>query len=136
VGTGQSVSHVKGKGLAYAQLRAEAHRRGDRQAIEELDGIGAPPYDSTAKAVVHTRWANRYEPGMPSTASAAATVLFDSPVGITDIRNLMAGIRSSEDHFRHEVETSDLLSLGTDFATSSAFRRLQAADPDSKRWSQ
>ena len=121
VGTGQSVSYLKGKIQAYAQLLAEARARGNHQAIQELEGIGPPPHDSTEKAGTHTRWANRYEPGIPSNWSAAATVLFDSPVGVSDLRNLMAGIRTSEDHFRREIEAGDLPAFGTDFAIPMFF---------------
>src|SRR5262249_30221505 len=78
VGTGQVVSRRAGKLQAYTQLMAEAWARQDARAQHELAAIGPPPYDSTAKSLVHTRWANRYEPSMPSNWTLLATVLFES----------------------------------------------------------
>jgi pimeloyl-ACP methyl ester carboxylesterase len=114
VGTGQIVDYRKGKAVAYSQLVADVRAKSDRRAIQELEAIGPPPY-ATAKARVYTKWANAYEPGMPSIWSTAATVLFDSPITPLDLSDLMKGIRSSEDHFRAAGEGVDLSSF-TDFA--------------------
>jgi pimeloyl-ACP methyl ester carboxylesterase len=116
VGTGQSVNQGKFRAVAYAQLLDEARTRHDQKAIKELEANGPPPYDSIAKATVHTKWANAYEPGQPSTANLLSIVLFDSDAGIVDLRNYMRGIASSQDHFRDAVEREDLASLGTEFA--------------------
>jgi pimeloyl-ACP methyl ester carboxylesterase len=67
VGTGQAVNQQKYRPLAYAQLLADARGRNDRRAVEELEANEPPPYDSIAKASVHTRWANAFEPGQPPT---------------------------------------------------------------------
>jgi pimeloyl-ACP methyl ester carboxylesterase len=115
VGTGQVVNYRAGKVQAYTQLMAEARARHEGQAIRELEAIGPPPYDSTAKSAVHTRWANRYEPSMPSNWTLLSTVLFASDASIQDLRNLRSGIRSSEDHFRGMMDAMDLPALGTDF---------------------
>jgi hypothetical protein len=64
---------------------------------------------------VHTKWANRYEPGQPSTWSLISTVLFDSNVGPKDLRDYVTGLTNSQDHFRDAVEHEDLPSLGTTF---------------------
>jgi pimeloyl-ACP methyl ester carboxylesterase len=115
VGSGQSVNQGKYRRLAYTQLLAEAQARNDRQAIAELTANGPPPYDSVSKATVHTKWANRYESGQPSTWSLISTVLFDSDVGPKDLRDYVTGLTNSQDHFRDAVEHEDLPSLGTTF---------------------
>jgi pimeloyl-ACP methyl ester carboxylesterase len=115
VGTGQVVNYRAGKVQAYAQLLVEAHARQDNQAIQELEAIGSPPYDSTSKSAVYTRWANRYEPSMPSRRTMLSMVFFESDASVGDLRNLMPGIRSSEDHFRTMMDSMDLPTLGTDF---------------------
>ena len=56
------MNYRAGKVQAYSQLMAEARAGHDDQAIRELEAIGPPPYNSTAKSAVHTRWANRSEP--------------------------------------------------------------------------
>jgi pimeloyl-ACP methyl ester carboxylesterase len=116
VGTGQVVNHAKGKVIAWEQLKAEARERGDRQALQELNAIGPPPYASNSKSLVHTKWANRFEPGTPSNWTILSAVLLDSPATIGDFRDLIRGIRTSEDHFRGMEEQFDLTRLGTDFA--------------------
>ena len=116
VGSGQSVNQGKYRRLAYSQLLAEAHTRNDSQAIEELEANGPPPYDSVSKATVHTKWANRYEPGQLSRGSLISTVVFDSNASLTDLRDYVRGLTSSQDHFREAVEQEDIPSLGTSFA--------------------
>jgi pimeloyl-ACP methyl ester carboxylesterase len=116
VGTGQSVNQGKFRAVAYAQLLNEARIRKDQNAIKELEANGPPPYDSIAKATVHTKWANAYEPGQPSIANLLSIVLFDSDAGIVDLHNYMRGLTTSQDHFRDAVEREDLASLGNDFA--------------------
>jgi pimeloyl-ACP methyl ester carboxylesterase len=116
VGTGQIANYRQGRTLAYMQLMAEARAKGDGQAVRALEAIGPPPYDSTSKAGVYSRWATRYEPRNPSVWNMIATVVFDSPVTFQDARNLIGGIRTSEDHFRAEGQAVDLPALGTDFA--------------------
>ena len=116
VGSGQSVNQGKYRRLAYSQRPAEAHRRNDRQAIEELEANGPPPYDSVSKATVHTKWANRYEPGQLSRGRLISTVVFDSNASLTDLRDYVRGLTSSQDHFREAVEQEDIPSLGTSLA--------------------
>lgn len=115
VGTGQSVNQGRFKAIAYTQLLAEARSRNDRKAIIELEANGPPPYDSIAKETVHTKWANAYEPGQPSTANLVSMLLFDSDAGFLDLRNYARGLTTSQDHFRDAVKKEDLSSLGTDF---------------------
>jgi pimeloyl-ACP methyl ester carboxylesterase len=115
VGSGQAVNQGLFKSIAYRQLLAEARRRNDRTAIAQLEGIGPPPYDSVAKASIHTKWANAYEAGQPSARQLASIVLFDSEAGVRDLRNYVRGIVTSQDHFRDAVEHEDLRSLGNRF---------------------
>jgi pimeloyl-ACP methyl ester carboxylesterase len=101
--------------VAYEQLLAEARRQENKQALAELQANGPPPYASISKAMVHTKWANRFEPGQLSTLALLSTVLFDSEANVTDLVNYAKGISTSQDHFREAVETEDLPSLGTTF---------------------
>jgi pimeloyl-ACP methyl ester carboxylesterase len=114
VGTGQITNWSRGRAIAYAQLMAEARARNDRAAVQELEAIGPPPYDSAAKDGVHTKWATAYEPGN-DIRSMISTVLFDSAVGPRDIYNLIKGLTSSDSHFHNSINAVDLPALGTDF---------------------
>jgi pimeloyl-ACP methyl ester carboxylesterase len=115
VGTGQAVNQGKYRPLAYEQLLAEARTRNDRRAVEELEANGPPPYDSIARATVHTRWANAYEPGQPSRWTLISVVLFESKAGPLELRDYMRGLMQSQDHFRSAVESMDLPSIARDF---------------------
>lgn len=116
VGTGQTVNQHKSRPLSYAELLTDAHARNDRQAIRELEANGPPPYNSTAKATVHTKWANAYEPGLPSRWGLLSIILFDSDAGVRDLRDYGRGVADSQEHFREAVEATDLGAIGTDFA--------------------
>jgi pimeloyl-ACP methyl ester carboxylesterase len=116
VGTGQAVNQHKYRPLAYAQLLGDARGRNDRRAIQELEANGPPPYDSIAKATVHTKWANDYEPGLPSRWKMMSVVLLDSDAGLRDLRDYARGVADSQKHFREAVEATDLPAIGTDFA--------------------
>jgi pimeloyl-ACP methyl ester carboxylesterase len=115
IGTGQAVNQGKYRPLAYEQLLAEARARNDRRAIEELEANGPPPYDSIASAMVHTRWANAYEPGQPSRWTLISMVLFESSAGPRELRAYIQGLTRSQDHFRDAVELMDLPSIAADF---------------------
>ena len=64
---------------------------------------------------MHTKWANAYEAGQPSTAQLASIVLFDSEAGVGDLRDYIRGIGTSQNHFREAVDREDLRALGTRF---------------------
>jgi pimeloyl-ACP methyl ester carboxylesterase len=88
----------------------------DRRAIEELESIGPPPYDSISKEAVHTKWSNAYEPGEPSRITGLSTVLFDSAATFRDIRDWIGGLTTSDAYFRAAFEGENLPALGTDLA--------------------
>lgn len=115
VGSSQAVNQGRYRRLAYEQLLAEANRRHDREAIAELEANGPPPYDAVSKAMVHTKWANRFEPGQLSSWALMSVILFDSDATPSDLRNYIRGITTSQDHFRDAVEQEHLPSLGTSF---------------------
>ena len=108
------------KRAGYADCRSAACRLSTnvnvRARIVELEANGPPPYDSVSKAMVHTKWANRYEPGQLSNVDLISVVLFDSDASLKDLRDYMNGITTSQDHFRDAVEREDIRSLGTTFA--------------------
>ena len=116
VGTGQVAKYLPGRLLAYRELLAEARTRADRKAVGALEGVGPPPYESSAKEGVHAQWATAYEPGMPSMWNNISTVLFHSAITVRDVSNLIKGMGDSEDHFRVQLNSVDLPALGSDFA--------------------
>ena len=60
-GTGQVVNMKEGEALAYARVLAKARKRGDADAVAELEQIGPPPYDALPELGVQRKWASVYE---------------------------------------------------------------------------
>jgi hypothetical protein len=92
------LNQYKYKSIGYEQVLAEAHRRNNSQAIRELEEAGPPPYDSSSKEGIHTKWATRFEPGQMSMAEGISLVLFDSPAGPLDLRDYIKGLLSSDEY--------------------------------------
>ncbi len=66
--------------------------------------------------MVHTKWANRYEPGQLSNVDLISVCFLTRDASLKDLRDYMRGITTSQDHFRDAVEQEDIPSLGTTFA--------------------
>jgi pimeloyl-ACP methyl ester carboxylesterase len=121
VGTGQMVNEREGEAIVYAQVLDKARARGDHKAISELEEIGPPPYDSQSKLAVQRKWGRAYEAGAQSNLGLASAVLFESSASLQDVRDYVAGVISSQDHFFGETMSGplasvDLRAVGTDFA--------------------
>jgi pimeloyl-ACP methyl ester carboxylesterase len=74
VGTGQVADETTNYAIAYEALLKKARDTGNQQAIEELKGIGLPPYTSPAGYQVQRKWSNRFEGAdrfLPSTIGLA-----------------------------------------------------------------
>lgn len=62
VGTGQIQTPRKDAETTYPALLARAESQGAQQAIQELEGVGPPPYADDTKYVVSLKWANMLDP--------------------------------------------------------------------------
>jgi pimeloyl-ACP methyl ester carboxylesterase len=99
VGTGQIVSGREGEALAYTRVLTKARDRRDRPAIEELEQIGPPPYDSLAKLGTQRKWAAMYEINR-SMLLAVLPPLFTAPRrSLLDGYASLSGMMQSQDHF-------------------------------------
>ena len=121
VGTGQVVNQRDNNALAYTQLLAEARRRHDARALQELEAIGPPPWNNVAKLGVRSRWAQAYEAGAPSTPRVLAAALLAPRTTLFDFRDWVNGFLTSQEHFLHDDMSGpfmkvDLPALGADFA--------------------
>jgi len=98
VGTGQIVSMLEGEQLVYRQVLAEAQRRGNASAENELVAIGEPPYDTPMEDTgIQRKWAMKFEGtdlpfiiGLP---------LLAPRYSLSDARSFFRGTRASIDHF-------------------------------------
>lgn len=119
IGTGQIVNMQEGEALAYARVLAKARMRGDTAAVNQLEEIGAPPYDAPRKLGVQRKWATAYEGYSSSTA--LLTDWFLAPrVSLTDAYDFLTGLIQSQNHFfgaamDGPLVTTDLRRLGFEF---------------------
>jgi pimeloyl-ACP methyl ester carboxylesterase len=97
-GTGQVVNMREGEAVAYARVLAKARRRGDMDAIADLERIGPPPYQSLTELVTQRTWAASYE-GYASTMSLVAAELFAPRTTLRDVYDLAIGLMRSQNHF-------------------------------------
>ena len=97
-GTGQVVNMREGESVAYARVLRKARRRGDADAIRDLERIGPPPYESLAEIGTHRKWAGAYE-DYASTASLLAAELLAPRTSLRDVFDLGNGLLRSQDHF-------------------------------------
>ena len=116
VGTGQVAKYLPGRLLAYRELLAEARTRADRKAVGALEGVGPPPYESSAKEGGTCTVGN----GVRTGHALHVEQHFDCSVRLGHHRsgriNLIKGMGDSEDHFRVQLNSVDLPALGSDFA--------------------
>jgi pimeloyl-ACP methyl ester carboxylesterase len=118
VGTAQDVNVQESFASSYPRLLTQARAAADKQAVSELEKIGAPPWDSLQKMLVYIRWARTYE------AKAAPILTYGrSPEysSIQDQANYRDGETLSVRHFLGSDLSGDLMqvdlpALGTDFA--------------------
>lgn len=118
-GTGQVANMREGEAVAYARVLAKARQRGDADAIDDLERIGPPPYDSLAELGAQRKWAAAYE-GYASTLTLILTELTAPRTSLRDTYDLVVGLIRSQDHFfgpsmDRPFASLDLRSLGRRF---------------------
>jgi pimeloyl-ACP methyl ester carboxylesterase len=119
VGTGQVVNMQEGEALAYARVLEKARKRGDTDAVAELEAIGPPPYDAQSEIGVQRKWATAYE-GYSSNAAVVADWLLAPRASLTDVYDFISGLIQSQNHFMGAAMngpfvTADLRRIGFDF---------------------
>lgn len=121
VGTGQVVNLQRGEALNYVHVLAKARAKGDRDAIEELEQSGPPPYSSDDAFHTQRKWASEYESGALGALAFIRGLLFSPDYSLVDTFNWIAGFLASQDHFfgrqmNGPAMSIDLPTLGTDIA--------------------
>ena len=119
-GTGQVVNMKEGEALAYTRVLAKARKRGDADAVAELEQIGPPPYDSLPELGVQRKWASAYE-GYASNVTLLFDGLLAPRTSLTDTYDFVSGLIQSQNHFfgpsmNGPFIHADLKRLGFEFA--------------------
>ena len=112
VGCGQIGDWAEGESLSYAYALAEAGRRNNRKAIEDLRAIGPPPHTGT-QVWTQRIWLMRLEGELsPRNLWKVGRVLLAAPeVTLSDLWNFSRGMRFSMDAMWEEVTKLNLMKL-------------------------
>jgi pimeloyl-ACP methyl ester carboxylesterase/membrane protease YdiL (CAAX protease family) len=112
VGAAQVGDSALAESISYAYGLAEAERRHDTKALEELRAIGPPPYPASSVFVERTT-VNRLDgQTRPGILWKVGRALFGRPESsLLDLPNLIRGFRFSIDAMWAECSTLNLLKL-------------------------
>jgi pimeloyl-ACP methyl ester carboxylesterase len=99
IGTGQVAAEFsRSSAVAYTTLLERASRQGNLQAVQELKGVGPPPYkDGKGFGVLH-KWAMLFERADVFLASALGFALTAPGYSVGDINDWFEGQRVSGEH--------------------------------------
>jgi pimeloyl-ACP methyl ester carboxylesterase len=119
VGTGQISRMPRSMQLSYEYLLGKARAANDKEAVEELERIGPPPYDGMDKAIVHFKWHGVYQTEVDRAALSSLPGGLTSPApnySLWDECNRIRGFAQIPTWRTYqEMLSADLPSLGTDF---------------------
>ncbi len=117
VGTAQvSDFPSKNSTATYEALLKKAKDLGDQRAIEELNGVGPPPYDSGRGYRVQWKWANAFEGANGFLAGTLGLLLVAPGYSVQDLENMEDGQRLSADRLVPQTQSIGPAELGLDFS--------------------
>lgn len=131
-GLSQIVNWAENDRLGYPWALAEAEKRNNRKALEELTSIGAPPYaESVNQWQVLRKWQQRFgtliysdhEIKHPGMRRLAGDMLFSADYSLKDVFNsFIKGFKLIyTDDFIKEIATIDFKKTATKFALPVTF---------------
>ena len=94
IGVGQVVDMPLGERISYDFTLAEAHRRGNRAAIVQLEKIGRPPYRKLSDAGVQRKWLSRFN-GSVARGSMLGTIARNVSARDTSPRQLLKFVQGA-----------------------------------------
>ena len=117
IGTGQVAAEFsRSSAVAYTTLLERASRQGNLQAVQELKGVGPPPYkDGKGFGVLH-KWAMLFERADVFLASALGFALTAPGYSVGDINDWFEGQRVSGEHLEPFFDELDRKLLGGELA--------------------
>jgi pimeloyl-ACP methyl ester carboxylesterase len=117
VGTAQvSDFPSKNSTATYEALMKKAKALGDQRAIEELNSVGPPPYDSGQGYRVQWKWANAFEGANGFLAGTLGLLLVAPGYSVQDLENSEDGQRLSADRLVPQTQSIGPAELGLEFS--------------------
>lgn len=114
VGTGQLVNKRRNEELNYRRQISQAERSGNAEALSALRAIGPPPFADREALKILRQWADVLAEGGGDPAQPCPTPIAPG-YSRDEVPALMRGADFSRRKLYDELETVDLLSLGTTF---------------------
>ncbi len=117
VGTAQ-VSDFPSKNSAatYEALLEKAKALGEERAVEELNGVGPPPYDSGKGYRVQWKWANAFEGANGFLAGTLGLLLVAPGYAVEDLENSVDGQSLSALRLVPQTQSIGPAELGLEFS--------------------
>src|SRR5215831_5164820 len=111
---GPDQQHAEGSAAQLRLCSGKAHAAKDARAVQRLESIGPPPFDSLDKIGTFFQTLGKYE--CEPDRNPGASVLTAPNYSLWDIYNLVRGFAVVPTFaVYHEMLSADLLSLGRDF---------------------
>ena len=114
VGTGQLVNKQRNEELNYRREMTQAERSANAEALAALRAIGPPPFADREALKTLRLWADVLAEGDGDAAQPRPTPIA-ADYSRDEVPSLMRGAEFSRSELYDELETVDLLSLGTAF---------------------
>ena len=126
VGTGQVADESKNYSVAYEELVKKARAIGNTQALEELNHVGPPPYQSGTGYRVQWKWANAFEGADQFLAGTIGLALVAPGYSVQDINDSGDGQILSAEHLVGATRSRGPKELGLEFSIPMFF--IQGAE--------
>lgn len=116
VGTGQLADETRNYAVAYDALVNKARVTGNPEALDELKGIGPPPYASYQGYSVQRKWSNRFEGADRFLPGTIGLALHAHGYSVQDLNDLLEGELFSGNILFSKMRSQTMKDLGLKFA--------------------
>jgi pimeloyl-ACP methyl ester carboxylesterase len=116
VGTGQLADETRNYAVAYDALVNKARATGNPEALDELKGIGPPPYTSYQGYSVQRKWSNRFEGADRFLPGTIGLALHAHGYSVQDLNDLLEGELFSGNILFSKTRSQTMKDLGLKFA--------------------
>jgi len=116
VGTGQVADQQRNYGVAYDALLKKAESLREQRAIQDLKGVGPPPYSDGRGYAVQRRWSNLFEGADLLISSMFGLALGAPGYSLRDVNDWTEGQIVSAERLIPEMTSLDSKTLGGEFA--------------------
>jgi len=123
VGTGQVAEETRNWAVAYEALLSKAQATHKQQALDELNRVGPPPYNSGRGYQVQHKWSNRFEGADQFVYGTIGLTLVAPGGSVEDVNDSGDGQLLSGEKLFPQMKSLTMKDLGFEFALPVFFRQ-------------